>query len=271
MRIPCILYGGLMLFTLLALGCSEPEPAPISPRWPRAGVEAVLEVSAQVDEAGRATGWSAAAWGGRPPTAGPLAGECDAVAPRTEVEGLAAVDITAPVAARLRPNGGRGMLASGPLAVRDARWAVGDVALLGEDGGTTLLAGVLRFGDAVALTSVVVLSGGETLVRIKPQADTAVEIDVTLSDGNLLRCAGTADGAVALPAGLADGVPVVVRGVHDSVVVAPNAALLRVRAVVERVLSLADPVASDHEVLPPPGAAGSWSPRRVLRYRASLG
>lgn len=261
-----------MFLTLLALGCSEPEAHREVSHWPRPGVEAIVEVSARVNAEGEAMAWSAAAWSEERPSV-PVSGGCVEVGGRADVAGLAAIDVSAPVSTRLNPTAGRGMEASGPLTVRDARWAVGDVHLLSDDAVSLHLEGVLRFGDAVEFTAVVVGAGGEVYARVAPQPDTTVELDVVGRGGRVVRCSATEDGLLMLPAGLAEAAEsgVVLRGVHDALVVVPNAALLRVRAVVERSLSLTDPVASDRSTPVPRGSAPPWSPRRVLRDRLSLG
>jgi hypothetical protein len=273
MGIRGILMGDAMLTFLVAMACNEPAAPPVPARWPRPGLTAVLEVSARVDEEGRATAWSAAAWGeaGRPEAA--RAGACEPVGPRHDVDDLAAVDVTAPVPARLHPSLGRGMVAAGPLAVRDARWVVGDVGLLADDGTRTELPGALRFGDAVPVGSVVITGGGDALLRVAPQPDTTVEVDVVRGGHGTTRCTGTPEGLVWIPAELVEaaGGGVIVRGVHDAIVVSPNAALVRVRAVVEQVFSLTDPLASDRTAPLPAASPRVWQPRKVLRARPSWG
>lgn len=261
-----------MLLTLLAFACSEPEAVALAPRWPRPGLEAILEVSARIDEEGRASAWSAGVWK-EEPSASATVGACAVPPARSDVPGLAAVDLTAPVATRLQPGEGAGMQAAGPLHVRDARWAVGDVRLVAADGTGAVLEGALRFGDAASVDAITVGSGGRVLLRFVEQAETRVEIDLAAADGRTWRCAEAAPGLVVLPADLVDAAAgqVVVRAVHHTVVVAPNAALVHMRAVVEQALSLADPLASGERAPAPVRAAPVWAPRKVLRHRADLG
>lgn len=261
-----------MLLTLLAFACSEPEAAVSAPRWPRPGLAAILEVSARIGEDGRASAWSAGVWKeDSSPPAPP--GACVVPPARSDVPGLAAVDLTAPVRTRLQPGEGSGMRAAGPLHVRDARWAVGDVRLVAADGTGAVLEGALRFGDAAAVDAMTVGSGGEVLLRFVEQAETRVEVELTARDGQAWRCAEAAPGLVVLPAELVDAAAghVVLRAVHQSVVVAPNAALVHIRAVVEQAISLADPLASGERAPVPVRAAPAWAPRKVLRHRANLG
>lgn len=259
-----------MLLALLTFGCSEPEAAASTPRWPRPGIEALVEVTARIDQEGRATAWSAGVW--KEEATAPTAA-CAVARARADVPGLAAVDLTAPVRTRLHPGKGDGMRAEGPLHARDARWAVGDVRLVAADGTGAVLDGALRFGDVAAVDGMTVGSGGEVLLRFGEQGGSRVEVDVTDAVGRVWRCPEAAPGLVRLPAELvaAAGGEVVVRAVHDSVVVSANAALVHIRAAVEQAISLADPLASGGRAPLPARVSPAWVPRKVLRQRVSVG
>jgi hypothetical protein len=261
-----------MLFTLLALGCGAPEAPPPPPaRWPRPGLELVLEVSARVDDEGGATAWAAGAWREGAQLADGST-DCPAPPERADVPGLAAVDVSVPVATRLYPSERGGLEAAGPLHVRDARWEVGDVRLVGDDGTGAILLGALRLGDAATVDDLTVGSGGEVRLRFAEQEGARVEVEVQDERGRTYRCEGN-DGLVVLPAyivAMANG-RVVVRSVRESITVSPNEALVRVRAVVERALSLGDPLAIEKRAMPSTGGNPWCSPRRVLGLGPDLG
>ncbi len=260
------------MFLTLFISCG-PAPAPATTgRWPLPGDVAVVEVSAAVGADGHATAWSAAAWSVGPEAAPVSGGGCSPL-PEVGLGPFAAVDVSAPAAIRLSPLGDGQLRASGPLSAYDARWQVGDVALLRVDGSRVGAAGAIRFGDAPQVASIRALDDGDVAIRWVPVKGERFEVDVTNAAGTRLRCAGGPHGILQLPWSSIDPAhPVVtVRAVRETVTQVPNEAVIRVRAVLERTLSVDEPIVSERPAVRPPPKRGTWGPRRVLRVRPFRG
>ncbi len=256
-----------MLLSLLIACRPTPEP-PLAARWPSPGDAVIVEINARLDGSGRATTWEAAAW---TDSTAPATGRgCRAIPPR-DAGDLAAVDVTAPAGARLAKLAG--MLATaGPLGAHDARWQVGDAALLWRDGARVRVEGAVRFGDGPELTDVSPDGDGGVVLSFTQRADERVELDSVNAAGARLRCTGGTDTLVIPWTALDPAHPVAtLRAVRESLAVAPNAARVRVLAAVELVVSLTEPRYSKRLGAPPPPVRPTWGPRRLLRVRPSRG
>ncbi len=256
----------------LLIACADPPPVAEGPRWPRAGDAAVIEVNAEEDRHGHATAWSASAWTEPPEALTDSLDGCRILRARPPAEGLSAVDLTAPATVRLVPDGAGHFATTGPLVATDARWAVGDVALVRDDGSRVALPGAVRFGDAPNVLAVRDGLGGGLALRWDRTADETLEVRTVRRDGQMVECTGGEDGLLALPAWTFDPAhpEVRVRAVRETLAVAPNEARVRVRAAVETVISLADPEVSERAILKRP-ARPTWEPRRFFRVRTTSG
>ena len=261
------------MILLAFFACADPEPRAEVQRWPRPGETAVIEVNAAVGERGRATAWSAVAWTEAPEAAAEVVTGCRIQRARPPAVGLAAVDVTAPAAVRLVRDEAGVLRTSGPLGVGDARWSIGDVVLTRDDGVRIDLPGAIRFGDAPDVLAVRDGLGGDVALRWSRTADETLEVIALRRDGQTMVCSGGEGGLLAVPAYAFDPAhPAVrVRAVRETLTVAPNAALVRVRAAVELVISLADPAVSERALPRPRPGKPAWEPRRVLRVRQSWG
>lgn len=256
----------------LYIACAAEPAAPTPVRWPVPGEVAVVEVSAALDGNGHATAWSAEAWS---TSAEVVAAEGGGCAPlEAHMHGsLAAVDVSAPASARLTPEGAGPLRSAGPLSARDARWQVGNVSVLRDDGTRVDFEGALRFGDAPQVLAVRTSPDGAVTLRVGTQPGERVEIDAVNPAGVRVRCIGADDGTVALPWSAVDpSRPVVtVRAVRDTLSHVRNVAVVRVRSAIEATLSLDEPLFTEHSAPRPPAKPATWEPRKVLRYRASWG
>ena len=254
----------------LYIACIPVPPAAV--RWPTPGDVAIVEVNATVGAEGHATAWSAEAWVVGPEAAPVAAGGC---APRKEFGHgtLAAVDVTAPAPIRLSLREDGRLHAIGPLSAYDARWQVGDVGMVRVDGSRVDAAGAIRFGDAPQLVSVRALADGGVVIRWAPVTGERFEVDVMNAAGTRLRCAGGPHGTLDLPWSSLDPArpTVTLRAVRETVTQVQNEAVIRVRAAVERTLSLDKPVLSERPRARPAPKQGTWGPRRVLRVRPNRG
>ncbi|MSQ03287.1 MAG: hypothetical protein EXR71_15580 [Myxococcales bacterium] len=256
-----------MLLGLMIACLPDHEPAPAA-RWPMPGTAVTVEINARLDGSGRATTWDAAAWAD---SAAPATGRGCRVVPTRNAGDLAAVDVTAPAGARLANQAG--MLATaGPLSTHDARWQVGDAALLWQDGSRTRLDGAVRFGDGPELTGVHPDGDGGVVVSFTRRAEERVELDSINAAGAQVRCTGGTETLVVPWTALDPARPLAtLRAVRESLVVAPNAARVRVVAAVELVVSLMEFRYSKRLGAPPPPGRPAWEPRRLIKVRPSRG
>ncbi len=256
-----------MLLGLLIACHPSPAPTPAR-RWPTPGDAVTVEINARLDGSGRATTWDATAWADE---TGPGTGRgCRGVPPRAPGN-LAAVDVTAPAGARLANLAGT-IATAGPLSTHDARWQVGDAALLWQDGSHARVDGVVRFGDGPELTDVSPDGNGGVVLRFTHNADERVELDSVNAAGARIRCTGGTDTLVVPWTALDPAHPLAtLRAVRESLAVAPNAARVRVLAAVELVVSLTEPRYSKRLGVPPPPGRPTWGPRRLIRARPSRG
>ncbi|GDX78247.1 hypothetical protein LBMAG42_00580 [Deltaproteobacteria bacterium] len=256
----------------LYIACAADPAPPTSARWPVPGEVAIVEVSAALDGNGHATAWSAEAWTTSAELVAVEAGGCSELLPHAHGS-LAAVDLSAPAAARLTPEGEGPLRSAGPLSARDARWQVGNVSILRDDGTRADFEGALRFGDAPQVLAVRTSSDGAVTLRVGTLPGERVEIDAVNPAGKRVRCLGGDDGTVELPWSAVDpSRPVVtVRAVRDTLSHVRNVAVVRVRSAIEATLSLDEPLFTEHSAPRPPAKPATWEPRKVLRYRASWG
>lgn len=253
------------ILTILACGADPAEPA--GARWPRPGLAVVVEARAEVDDDGRARAWDAVAWTGAP---APEAG-CHAVPPR-DAAGLAAVDVGAPAAARLTP-GAAGLRAAGPRVAEDARWQVGDVRVVRDDGFAARFEGALRFPDAPDLGELELRDDGGVWLQWRARAGEVVELEATNAAGVTMRCRDDG-GRLLVPWTAYDPAhpEVRVRAVQEARLRVDSAFDVVARAAVELRVSLAHAARWSERVLPAPRLMpASPGPRRAPRGTARRG
>lgn len=258
------------VFVIFAItACVTAPTEPVAARWPKPGVQVVVEARAQVDDAGRARAWSAEAW--TEAEAGADTPGCHAVGARTAV-GLAAVDVGAPAPVRLQPQDGR-LAAAGPLLAEDARWQVGDVAVLRDDGVHVVFESALRFPDAPDLGELALRDDGGAWLRWTPRPGEHIEVEAENAAGVRVVCRG-AEGRVFVPWTAYDPAhpTVTVRAVQASHVGVVNTVQVWARAAVEATFSFAHAARWTERILPSPQLAPpSPGPRRAPRGRVSRG
>lgn len=247
-------------------------------QWPVAGDSAWVEVSARVDEQGKAGMWMATAAPGPVTGAGSPGRNDDPSACRRTTgsaaagEWLAGVALDAPAPGTLTPGPDGKLWTGGPLRPSAAAWDVGDVKLLRRDGTSVMLKSALRFGQAAEVTAIRADTDGNLEIELLPERDQHVEIATTTRGGEAVTCPAVRS-VVRLPwwAVPDEGAKVLVRAVRETQAVVPNEGMYRVRGVVEQVLELAPGRVSERFNTQPPPGRPSWEPRKILRLRANLG
>ena len=262
-----------MLTAFVLLACSPPEAPRSADRWPRPGDSAIIEVNAAVDGEGHATAWGARAWAEAPEVVAARPWGCRRDDARVSAGNLAAVDLSVPSRTRLGPTGGGALATQGPLVARDARWQLGDAALTMVDGERLAFGGAVRFGDAPDIASVRTAENGDVTLRVNRRADETIEVETVDPTGAPVRCSGPAGADIVLPWTVLDPAhPVVtVRSVRETVVVAPNEAILRVRAAIEASLSVAEPMVTERAYPRPRLTRPTWEPKKATRFRPNWG